>query len=170
MCQINHINKASLPPNLCWLQDIFKSDGSRHTDSPYWYAIRFLLNFAVFRVFLWISQLCSCSKYQKPCTYELRHFHFTNWRLNICIWRLYFSGWSPQGDLKIFLISSPEMVVPLHSTPQSLTLLASFLALVPLFTFLASLRALSKSLNWLDWSFSNWKSSFILNFWLKSTD
>ena len=73
------------------------------------YLIRFLVNFAVFRVILWISQLCSCSKYQKPCTYELRHFHFTNWRLKICIWRLYFSGWSPQGDLKIFLILSPVL-------------------------------------------------------------
>ena len=39
--------------------------------------------------------------------YELRHLHFTNWRLKICIWRLYFSGWSPKGNLKIFLISSP---------------------------------------------------------------
>ena len=74
------------------------------------YLIRFLLNFVVFRVFLWISRLCSCSKYQKPCTYELRHLHFTNWRLKICIWRLYFSGWSPQGDLKIFLISNPEIL------------------------------------------------------------
>ena len=55
---------------------------------------------------------------------------------------------------------------PLPSPPQSLTRLASFLALTPLFTFLASLRALSKSLNWLDWSFSNWKSSnvFYLEF------
>ena len=35
------------------------------------YLIRFPLNFAVFRVFLWISRLRSCSKYQKPCTYEL---------------------------------------------------------------------------------------------------
>ena len=68
------------------------------------YLIRLLLNFAVFRVFLWISRLCSCSKYQKPCTYELRHLHFTNWRLKICIWWLYFSGWSPKGDLKIFFI------------------------------------------------------------------
>ena len=72
------------------------------------YLIRFLLNFAVFCVFLWISRLRSCSKYQKTCTYELRHFHFTNWRLKICIWRLYFSGWSPKGDLTFFLISSPD--------------------------------------------------------------
>ena len=69
--------------------------------------IRFLLNFAVFCEFLWISRLRYCSKYQKPCTYELRHLHITNWRLKICIWRLHFSGWSPKGDLKIFLISSP---------------------------------------------------------------
>ena len=39
--------------------------------------------------------------------YDLRHLHFTNWRLEICIWRLYFSSWSPKGDLTIFLISSP---------------------------------------------------------------
>ena len=38
---------------------------------------------------------------------ELRHLHYTNWRLKICIWRLYFSSWSPKGDLRIFLISSP---------------------------------------------------------------
>ena len=76
------------------------------------YLIRFLLNFAVFRVFLWISRLCSCSKYQKPCTYELLHLHVINWRLKICIWRLYFSGWLPKGDLKIFLISSPAQDRP----------------------------------------------------------
>ena len=38
---------------------------------------------------------------------ELRHLHDSNWRLKICIWRLYFSSWSPKGDLRIFLISSP---------------------------------------------------------------
>ena len=72
--------------------------------------IRFLLNFAVFCEFLWISRLRYCSKYQKPCTYELRHLHITNWRLKICIWWLHFSGWSPKGGLKIFLISSPGVV------------------------------------------------------------
>ena len=30
----NRINKASLPPNLYRLHDIFKSDGSRHTAGP----------------------------------------------------------------------------------------------------------------------------------------
>ena len=34
-------------------------------------------------------------------------FDYTNWRLKICIWQLYFSSWSPKGDLTIFLISSP---------------------------------------------------------------
>ena len=72
------------------------------------YLIRCLLNFAVFGVFWWISRLRSCWKYQKSCTYELRHLHFTNWRLKICVWRPYLSGWSPKGDLKIFLISSPD--------------------------------------------------------------
>ena len=38
---------------------------------------------------------------------ELRHLQYTNWQLKICIWRLYFSSWSPKGDLKIFLLSSP---------------------------------------------------------------
>ena len=38
---------------------------------------------------------------------ELRHLHYTNWRLKICIWRLYFSSLSRKGDLRIFLISSP---------------------------------------------------------------
>ena len=32
---------------------------------------------------------------------------YRNWRLKICIWRLYFSNWSPKGDLRIFLISNP---------------------------------------------------------------
>ena len=32
---------------------------------------------------------------------------YTNWRLKIYIWRLHFSSWSPKGDLRIFLISSP---------------------------------------------------------------
>ena len=43
--------------------------------------------------------------------YELRHFHYTNWRLKIYIWRLYFSSWSPKGDLRIFLISSPDLSI-----------------------------------------------------------
>ena len=36
---------------------------------------------------------------------------YTNWRLKIYIWRLHFSSWSPKGDLRIFLISSPEITV-----------------------------------------------------------
>ena len=40
--------------------------------------------------------------------YELCHLHYTNWRLKICIWRLYFSSWSLKGDLGIFLILSPD--------------------------------------------------------------
>ena len=32
----NRINKASLPPNLYRLHDIFKSDGSRHTMLGFW--------------------------------------------------------------------------------------------------------------------------------------
>ena len=35
------------------------------------------------------------------------YFDYTNWRLKICIWPLYFSSQLPKGDLTIFLISSP---------------------------------------------------------------
>ena len=38
---------------------------------------------------------------------ELCHLHDTNWRLKICIWRLYFSSWSPKGDLRIFFNFEP---------------------------------------------------------------
>ena len=55
-------------------------------------------------------------------TYELRHLHFTNWRLKICIWQLYFSGWSPRGDLKIFLISSPAAPILLNVVKDNYTL------------------------------------------------
>ena len=44
---------------------------------------------------------------------ELRHLHYKNWPLKICIWRLYFSTCSPKGDLRIFLISSPACLVSL---------------------------------------------------------
>ena len=33
---------------------------------------------------------------------ELRHLHYQNWRLKICIWWLYFSSCSPQANLRIF--------------------------------------------------------------------
>ena len=57
-----------------------------------------------FRGFTWIS------KYQKLWYHELLpYLHYTTWWLKICICRwLYFSGWSPKGDLRIFLISSPS--------------------------------------------------------------
>ena len=59
-----------------------------------------------FCVFWWISRLCDGAKYQKPWLWAAS-FTYTNWRLKICIWRLYFSSWLPKGDLRIFLISSP---------------------------------------------------------------
>ena len=59
-----------------------------------------------FCVFLWILRLCDGAKYQKPWLWAAS-FTYTNWRLKICIWRLYFSSWLPKGDLTIFLISSP---------------------------------------------------------------
>ena len=37
----------------------------------------------------------------------VHHLHYTNWRLKICMWQLYFSSWSPEGNLRIFLILSP---------------------------------------------------------------
>ena len=40
-------------------------------------------------------------------TIRLHHLRYVNWRLKICILRLYFSSWSPEVDLRIFLISSP---------------------------------------------------------------
>ena len=33
--------------------------------------------------------------------------YYTSWRLKMCIWWLYFSTWSPKGDLRIFFILSP---------------------------------------------------------------
>ena len=68
------------------------------------YLIRFLPNFAVFCVFLWISRLCNPREISEALTVS-----FTNWRLKLCIWRLFFSSWSPKGDLRIFLISSPDV-------------------------------------------------------------
>ena len=95
-------------------QDEFAS--LRQVNSPYtWnkfeicgtdmYLIRFLLNFTVLCLLLWISRLRDHAKcITSP---ELRHLHYRNWRLKICISRLYVSSWSPKGDLRIFLISSP---------------------------------------------------------------
>ena len=39
----------------------------------------------------------------------VRHLPYTNWRLKICMWHLYFSSWSPEGNLRIFLILSPVL-------------------------------------------------------------
>lgn len=61
-----------------------------------------LVTSAGFHRFTWISQLPA--KYQKPWNYELRHLHYTNWRL-------YFFSWLPIGDLKIFLILSTALVL-----------------------------------------------------------
>ena len=38
---------------------------------------------------------------------ELRHLHYKNWRLKICIWWLFFSSCSPQGNLRIFFNFKP---------------------------------------------------------------
>ena len=55
-----------------------------------------LVNFTGFRRSVtWILQIRT--KYQKPWYYEPRLLHYINWWLKICIWRLYFSSWSPKG-------------------------------------------------------------------------
>ena len=41
-----------------------------------------------------------------PC-YKLHHLQYTNWQLKICMCWLYFSSWSPEGNLRIFLTLSP---------------------------------------------------------------
>ena len=67
--------------------------------------------FLCFRIFVLIVWMCpmpyrTIKHFQKA---EPKHyFDYTNWRLKICIWQLKFSSYSPQGDLTIFLISSPE--------------------------------------------------------------
>ena len=61
------------------------------------YLIRFLPNFAVFCMFLWICDSATTWKLRSP-DYELHHLHHTNWRLKICIWWIYFFSWSPEGD------------------------------------------------------------------------
>ena len=73
----NHINKASLPPNLYRLLSVIFSNNHIWRIVP---------------------------------NYELRHLHCTNWRL-------YFSSWSPKGNLRIFLISSPanQIIIVLSS-------------------------------------------------------
>ena len=49
-----------------------------------------------------MSHICRFRPY-----YELHHLNYSNWLLKICIWQQYFSSWLPEGDLRIFLISSP---------------------------------------------------------------
>ena len=44
-------------------------------------------------------------------SHPIRWAAYTNWCLKICIWQLYFSSWSPKGDLRIFLILSPEQAM-----------------------------------------------------------
>ena len=61
------------------------------------------------------------------CTFDKRNpnnFDYTNWRLKIFIWRLYFSSQSPNGDLKIFLILSPVSPASLPTIPKQVNLLA----------------------------------------------
>ena len=79
------------------------------------YLIRFLANLAVFCMFLWISQIDLNFAALHPreisealILNELCHLHYTNCRLKICIWQLYFYSWLSKVYLKIFLISSPE--------------------------------------------------------------
>ena len=73
------------------------------------------MNFAGSCGFIGISWLRDHTKYQKPWYYELRHLHYSNWRLKICIWRLYFSSWSPKGDLRIYIISSLVLATEVYA-------------------------------------------------------
>ena len=66
------------------------------------YLIRFLPDFAVFCMF-WHRE--------KSEALTMSCVIYTNWRLKIYIWRPYFSSWSPKGDLRTFLISSPVYVL-----------------------------------------------------------
>ena len=114
------VSKRCLHVSVTKLQDKFTS--LRRVNNPNsWqtfqtcctdmYLIRFLPNFAVFCVFLWISRLCDPREISEALTVS-----FTNWRLKLCIWRLFFSGWSPKGDLRIFSILSPGGEVWRHVT------------------------------------------------------
>ena len=73
------------------------------------YLIRFVPNLWYFACFCEFCGSATARNIRSPDD-KLRHFHDTNWRLKIWIWRLYFSSWSPKGDLRIFLISSPAHV------------------------------------------------------------
>ena len=66
------------------------------------YLIRFLPDFAVF---------CMFWRREKSEALTMSCVIYTNWRLKIYIWRPYFSSWSPKGDLRTFLISSPVYVL-----------------------------------------------------------
>ena len=53
---------------------------------------------------------------------ELCNFlYYTNWWLIMCIWWLYFSSWSPKGDLRIFFILSPVLPCRHYQVTPSLT-------------------------------------------------
>ena len=58
------------------------------------------------------SYFCTyCINVSHAIPYDIKHyqqaestyyFDYTNWRLKICTWRLYFSSWSPKGNLTLF--------------------------------------------------------------------
>ena len=72
------------------------------------YLIRFLPDFAVF---------CMFWRREKSEALTMSCAIYTNWRLKVYIWRPYFSSWSPKGDLRTFLISSPVYVL-IFQEPQ----------------------------------------------------
>ena len=67
----------------------------------------------ILRVFVNFAALRRC-EISMSCVIYI----YTNWWLKICIWRLYFSSWSPKGDLRIFLILSP-VVASIHNSGVS---------------------------------------------------
>ena len=65
---------------------------------------------SILHVFVNFADLLECHSFatvRNITSPELRHLHYTNWWLKICIWWLYFSRLSRKGDLRILLISSP---------------------------------------------------------------
>ena len=80
---------------------------SHKISTKFWGILRAFVNFAD------LPEFHGFATAQNITSPELRHLHYKIWRLKIYIWQLYFSSCSPNGDLRIFLISSPACLVTL---------------------------------------------------------